>query len=80
MVLKGICAEHSLNKNFRSPSKVWARPETAVPTALKAVLMTPRMMLKKFWKRPRMPLKTEVTAARREEMRDPIESTTEGMV
>ena len=52
----------------------------AVPTALKAVWMTPRMMRKKFWKRPRMPCRMEVMASKRDEIREPIESTTEGML
>lgn len=51
-----------------------------MPTALRRVVNIPMMAERAFWKRPIMPLKMDVMAPRMEEMREPMESTTEGML
>jgi len=68
-----------LRSNFRRPSKVWVKPAIEVPTAEKRVPMTPKMALRRPWKRPMMPLKAEAMALRMEEMKLVRESMTEGI-
>lgn len=73
-------AEYSLSKNFSRPSNVCANPAIEVPTAANRVWMMPKMILKRCWTRPRMPLKTEVMALMMEPMRSVMELVTEGML
>jgi len=68
-----------LRRNLRRPSKVCAKPEMVVPTAEKAVEITPRMRLRICWKTATMEPMTEVMAPKMEEMREPMESTREGI-
>jgi hypothetical protein len=62
------------------PSNVCARPEIIVPTAAKAVEMTPRMALKRDWKTARIEPRVAVMAWKMEEKRLPRDSTREGMI
>lgn len=69
----------SLNKNFRRPSNVCARPETIVPIAENALPMTPRMVLMIPWKTARIEPMIAVMPWTIEEISDPRLSRKEGM-
>lgn len=68
-----------LNKNFVKPSKVCANPLMAVPTAAKAVEMTPSMALMIPWKTARIDPRAAVMVWKMPAIREPRESMREGI-
>ena len=70
---------NSPSKNLTRPSKVCARPETAVPTVARRVWKTPRMALRMDWKIAMMEPRAAVMLWKMEEMSEPSWSTAEGM-
>lgn len=71
---------NSLNRNFTNPSNVCARPEMVVPTAAKAVVMTPTMALITCWNTAMIEARMDPIAEKMDEMNEEMLSTREGIL